>query len=724
MKEISLEIRGMHCASCVGRVEQALARVPGVERARVNLALGQAAVSLDPSSASIAALASAVSAAGYEAREMAPAADAGVALAERTREEVSTWRNRLLIAGVLLVPLIGLHWLPGLSHSVSAWGQFALATALQIVVGWPFLLGAASRLRHGGANMDTLIALGTLAAYGAGVADLAGGRHGMNFMDGGMILAFITLGKYLEARAKGRASLAILKLLRLAPPVARVERNLQLAEVPVGKVAIGETILIRPGDKVPLDGVVLTGSSELDEAWLTGEPLPVAKKPGDTIYAGSTSGSGSLRARVTRAAGDTWLAQTVALVRQAQESKANVQRLADWVVAWFVPAVLVVAAITVLAWGFVGEWTVGVSCAVAVLVVACPCALGLATPAAILVGSGRGAENGILIKDAQALETAGRITAIVLDKTGTITLGRPEVVAVRPAVGFSAERVLELAAAAERHSSHPLARAIVAQTEALGLKVLTADSVRVVPGQGLVAESSAGQIAVGTEELVGTLHPPVAPVEPGQIVIQVGVNGKLAGTIVLADAISDSSRAAISDLKSLGLAVTMLSGDRQAAAEAVARHVGIERVIAEVKPEGKQAAIVQMQANGAVVAMVGDGINDAPALAAADLGIAIGLGADVAIETAPIVLSRHDLRLVPRAIRLSRAVLAVIRQNLVWALVYNVLLIPLAAGLFEPLIGLRLPPALAAAAMAASSVSVVVNSLRLRWISLAGEAKS
>jgi Cu+-exporting ATPase len=719
MKDLILDIEGMHCASCVARVEGALRKVPGVRAARVNLATNQGAVELDETAADLAALQAAVSAAGYSARPAAPPESAAESLQERAAHEVSTWRWRLILAGALLAPILILHLAPGVPHALAMWGQLALAIVMQALVGWPFMQGAVRQLRHLAANMDTLIALGTLAALGAGIGDALSGAHTMNLMDGALILTFITLGKYLEARSKGQASRAILKLLELAPPIARVERNLNVVEVPLAQVAVGETAVLRPGDKVPLDGVVLTGRSELNEAWLTGESLPAPKQSGDQVFAGSVNGSGSLRVRVTSASTQTWLAQTVELVRRAQESKAGVQRLADWVVAWFVPAVLAMALATLVGWSLAGDWQLGLSCAVAVLVVACPCALGLATPAAVLVGSGRGAELGILIKEAAALETAGRLTAMVLDKTGTITLGKPQVVDVAAAEAVSPPRLLSLAAAVERHSSHPLAAAVVRKAQESDAPVLVAEKTTVVPGLGIRAEVDRRAVLVGSREFLereGVSLDGAARRNAHAAAIHVAQEGRWLGALMLADEVSDTSREAIDELKRLGLAVTMLSGDRREVAETIARQVGIAEVIAEVKPDQKQAAVADLQGRGQVVGMVGDGINDAPALAAADLGIAIGLGADVAIESADMVLTRHDLRLVPQAVRLARNVLAVIWQNLGWALVYNVLLIPLAAGVFLPLAGVRLHPVLAAAAMAASSVSVVVNSLRLRWM--------
>jgi Cu+-exporting ATPase len=729
MKEVVLDIRGMHCASCVARVEGALSKVPGVQAVRVNLATNQGTVAFDPEKVELPQLAAAVSAAGYEARPAAERGRGATHLADRSREEIATWQGRLVWAGALLIPLVASHFaarfLPSVYHLPLAWAQLGLAAAMQAIVGWPYLAGAARQLRHGAANMDTLIAVGTLAALGAGLADVALGMHSMSLMDGGLILTFVTLGKYLEARAKGRASRAILKLLELSPSMAHVERNLSLVEIAPADVQVGETIIVRPGDKVPLDALIQSGASDVDEAWLTGELLPVAKKTGDAIYAGTLNRSGSLRAQVTRAAGETWLAQTIELVQAAQQSKASVQRLADWVVSWFVPAVLAAAIFTLLAWTLLSwasasqdGWQMGLSCAVAVLVVACPCALGLATPAAVLVGSGRGAESGILIKDAQALETAGRLTHVVLDKTGTITIGQPEVVAVHPASGVSASRLLAVAAAAERHSSHPLAAAVVEYARRQQVEPIAATSSQVVPGQGLVAESREGSILCGTRQLLAERgireNGQPADLAPGQTALYVALGQQPLGQIVLADAVNETSKAAIADLQALGLSVTMLSGDRRATAQAIAEQVGIDHVIAEVTPDAKLTAIERLQREGRVVAMVGDGINDAPALALADVGIAIGTGTDVAIDASEVTLMRPDLGGVADAISLSRRAMRTIRENLFWAMIYNVVGIPIAAGVLFPGFGIVLNPVVASAAMALSSVSVVTNSLRLR----------
>ena len=740
-EHVLLDVEGMHCAGCAGRVEKSLAGVSGVCRARVNLVTNQASVEFDPGQAMPRDLVAAIAKGGYSARLVVEDEDTGASLAEREARQSAQWRNRLVLAAVLLAPLLVLSYVGPLAGAVLAACQFALATPLQVYVGWPYYVGAWRRLRHGSTNMDTLIALGTGVAYLAGVAQLvnlvAGGElwlaeaglggsahHGaMYFADAAMILTFITVGKYLEAKAKGRASRAIGRLLDLAPLEATVVRDDRPQRVPVRAVMAGETILVRPGQKVPLDAEVVSGTSAVDQSWLTGESLPVDKQPGDEILAGTINGQGSLSARVVRPAGKTALAQVIDLVRRAQESKTEVGRLADRVVAWFVPGVLLVALIALLAWGaLAGNWATALAAVVAVLVVACPCALGLATPTAILVGSGRGAELGILIKEAHALELAGRLTTIVLDKTGTVTLGKLTVTAVEPASGVSPDELLATAAAAERLSGHPLGEAIVAEAESRKLTIPQADGLAVVPGQGIRATCEGRTLLVGNERLLEAAGIDFHALEDavqshrarGQTPLLVAAEGQTLGIVAVADTVAPHSREAIDQLKSLGLEVRLLSGDNRTTAEAVAREVGIDQVIAEVLPDQKQSVVRALRDEGKVVAMVGDGINDAPALAAADVGIAIGSGSDVAIEAADVVLIGQDLRAVGRTVSLSRATLRTIRQNLAWAFLYNILLLPFAAGILVPFGGPQLPPAAAAAAMAASSVSVVTNSLLLR----------
>jgi P-type Cu+ transporter len=722
---VLLNVEGMTCASCVGRVESALTAVPGVRSARANLATNQASVEFEHGRSDIAAAIAAVKKSGYGAAVAEDPDMAGADLAARSARELSAWRNKLVAAVVLLTPLVVLH-LAGISETWSKWVQLFCATGLQFFVGWPFLTGALRRARHLSTNMDTLVAIGTLAAWAAGLYSLgwttAHAGHSMYLMDGGIILTFITLGKYLEARSKGRASAAIQKLLDLAPPVANVQRDGRVMSVPPSQVRVGETIVVRPGEKVPLDARVISGSSSLDESWLTGESMPVEKSAGSEILAGTINGQGALSAQVLRPAGQTALAQVVELVRQAQESKTEVQRVADRVVAWFVPAVLAIAGITLVVWGIAGDWYLGLECMVAVLVVACPCALGLATPTAILVASGRGAELGILIKDAHALEIAGRVTAVVLDKTGTITVGRPELVAVVPAPDVSAEVLLSTAAAVETLSAHPLAEPIRAAAHDKRLQLAPAHSLEVVPGEGVAAQGAAEVLLVGNSRLLRShdvdfsIHEPdiARLIAAGQSPLLVARGPSYLGLVVVADQVAPHSREAVTQLKQRGLRVLLLTGDMLPIAERVAREVGIDEVKAEVRPDTKQQVVNDLRNDGAVVAMVGDGINDAPALAAADLGIAIGSGSDIAIEAADIVIAGNDLRAVPRSLALARTTLSTIRQNLDWAFLYNVILIPLAAGVLVPSSGIRLPGVAAAAAMALSSVSVVANSLLLR----------
>ncbi len=738
-QHVVLGVEGMHCAGCTARVEKALTRVPGVGAARVNLVTRQASVEFDPGQAGPQDLVAAVSAGGYAASVLARPQEFGRDLLEREAREADDWRRRLAVGIVLLLPLLALTYLTRLSEVALVVWQFVLATPLQVYVGWPYFAGAWRSLRHRAATMDTLIALGTGVAYLAGLwgflhqtLNLPSGQmamSGMFFPDAAMILTFITLGKFLEVKAKGRASQAIRKLLDLAPPEATILVKDGPRRVPVEAVLAGETVLVRPGEKVPLDARVLSGTSSVDQSWLTGESMPVDKQPGDEVFAGTINLQGALTAEVLRPTGESALARVIELVRRAQESKTDAGRLADRVVARFVPAVLLIAAVTFLAWGVLaGEWDIALQCTVAVLVVACPCALGLATPTAILVGSGRGAENGILIKDAHALEVAGRLTTVVLDKTGTVTLGRPAVTAVEPAAGVTPEELLATAAMAERLSQHPLAVAVVQEAASRGIAIPQAGGLETLPGQGVRATHGDLTILVGNERLMAS-----AGIDfqghagaigsfrgRGETPLLVAAGTRLLGIVAVADAVIPSSRGAIAHLKSLGLDVQLVTGDNRTTAEAVAREVGIEHVVAEVLPEEKQAVVRRLQESGRVVAMVGDGINDAPALAAADLGVAIASGADVAIEAADIVLVGQDLRGLVRAIGLSRLTLRTIRQNLAWAFLYNLLLIPAAAGLFIPLFHFHVPPYAAAAAMAASSVSVVGNSLLLRSKKLPG----
>jgi Cu+-exporting ATPase len=610
---------------------------------------------------------------------------------------------------------------------VNVW-MLAPATVVQFVVGRRFLVAAAKGLRHGDLTMDTLVSMGTLAAYGYSLAITLDGSHRETYFDSAaVIIGLVLLGRWLEARAKGQAAGAVKALLKLRPTTARVLRDGREADLPIDEVRAGDLVRVRPGERVPVDGVLIDGASAVDESMLTGESMPVDKRPGDQVTGATMNASGSFVMRVERVGRDTTLAQIVQLVEQAQGSKAPIQRVVDQVTARFVPAVVIVAAAAFGAWMLLApppQLPSALAAAIAVLIIACPCAMGLATPTAIMVGTGKGAEAGILVRDGAALEQAQRVTAVVLDKTGTITRGEPQVVTVQPVDGTTEAELLRLAAAAERGSEHPLAEAIVRHATAQGIAAPEAGEFAAVAGHGVRATVEGHAVLAGSERFLADAGVDPAPLaalatqaaEAARTPVLVAIDGRAAGVIGIADTVKPESAEAVRRLQAAGLEVWMLTGDRAAVARAIGAQVGIgpDRILAEVRPEEKAAKVAELQAAGAMVAMVGDGINDAPALAQADLGVAIGTGADVAVEASDITLVGDDLRSVPAAIRLSRATMRTIRQNLGWAFGYNVVLIPVAAGALFPLTGWLLNPALAAGAMALSSVSVVSNSLRLR----------
>ena len=741
-EELTLPVVGMTCASCVNRIERFLNRADGVAGANVNLATERATVRFDPAVIDRAQIVATIEAAGYEVGREASSATGSAeadsaAESERRAEAGTLLRQALASLAVGAVMMAIMFWPGGAPWPMVDINRWFLvpATIVQFVFGRRFLVAALRGARHGEANMNTLVAMGTMAAYGYShfvtllpdVVMSAGLGMETYFDSAAVIIGLILFGRWLEARAKGQAAGAVKALMRLQPATARVLRDGGEREVPIDEVVVGDLVRVRPGDRIPVDGILIDGASAVDESMITGESLPVEKVVGDPVIGATMNASGSFVMRAERVGRDTTLSQIVTLVEQAQGSKAPIQRLADRVTGWFVPAVIVIAAATFVGWMLLGpepRLPLALTGAIAVLIIACPCAMGLATPTAIMVGTGKGAENGILIRDGAALEHAQRITAVVLDKTGTITRGQPAVTLVRPTGGIGEHELMSLVAAAERGSEHPLAEAIVRHADGIGIKALTATAFEAAPGHGVRATVDGATVLVGTESHLAAAGVDVSALSllaseiasRGASPVFAAREGVLIGLIGLSDTVKPESAAAVKRLRRAGLQVWMISGDRRATAQKIGAEVGIgpDRILADVLPAEKAAKVAELQGSGEVVAMVGDGINDAPALAQADLGIAIGTGADVALEASDITLVGDDLGGVPTAVALSRSTMRVIRQNLGWAFGYNILLIPVAAGLLWPVAGILLSPALAAGAMALSSVSVVTNSLRLR----------
>ncbi len=735
-EQLTLPVKGMHCASCVSKVEAALKGVPGVRQASVNLATEKATLALVPGQVAVADLRRAVRAVGYEipeeARSQAEAPDRE--RAERERENRLLRIKFLVGAGLSLPVLLGsfpqvFPWGPAFLQN--PWVQLVLATPVQFRVGWQFHRGFWNDTVHRSASMNSLVSIGTNAAYFFSVAVTLWPHTfmplgAMTYYDtAAVLMTLIVLGRWLEARARGRTSEAIRRLVALAPKTARVLRDGREEDVPISEVAAGDVIRVRPGEKIPVDGEVVDGASAVDESMLTGESLPVEKRAGFRVYGGTVNRTGSFTFRATRVGKDTVLAQIIRLVEEAQGSKAPIQRLADQVSAVFVPIVLVVAALTFGVWWLWGPapaFLFALTNFVAVLVIACPCAMGLATPTAIMVGTGKGAEHGVLIKSAAALELLHKVGTVVLDKTGTLTIGRPEVTDVIPTNGMSADDLLALAAAAEQGSEHPLGEAVVARAKEHGLALPAVSDFTAVPGHGIQAHVGGQRLLLGNSRLLSERGVRLGALEAvgerlaeaGKTVMFAALDGRVLGMIGVADVLKPEARQAVAILRQMGIEVMMLTGDTRRTGEAIARQLGLDRVLAEVLPEDKAREIKRLQDEGRLVAMVGDGINDAPALAQATVGVAMGSGTDVAMEAADVTLMRGDLRGLVTAIQLSRKTIRIIRENLVWAFGYNVILIPVAAGVLYPLWGILLSPILAGAAMAFSSVSVVTNSLRLK----------
>lgn len=737
-EKVEFDITGMTCAACSSRIEKVLSKMDGISAANVNLALEKAVVEFNPTMVSIPDIIARVEKIGFGAHQKVESKET----VDYREQHIKQQQRKFIVAALLSLPLLwtmvghfsftSFLYVPDVL--MNPWVQMLLATPVQFIIGWQFYVGAFKSLRNGSANMDVLVVMGTSAAYFYSVyqaivhAGASAGHHGegphLYFETSAVLITLILLGKLFEAKAKGRSSEAIRKLMNLQAKTAVVVRDGVETVVPLAEVLVGDTILVKPGEKIPVDGQVLEGVSAVDESMLTGESLPVDKTVGDLLYGATLNKNGFIKMRATKIGRQTALAQIIKVVEDAQGSKAPIQRMADRISGVFVPVTVAIAIATFivwLVWVQPGELPKGLEVLIAVLVIACPCALGLATPTSIMAGSGRAAEVGILFKGGEHLEQTGAIDTVVVDKTGTVTHGKPMLTDVLVADGVEEASLLSLVGAVEKQSEHPLAQAIVAGIRAKGIELADEEMsyFEAVPGYGVQATIAGQGIVVGTRKLMANFGIDTTAIEPvmvsleksGKTAMLVGVNGSYAGLVAVADTVKETSAEAVLRLRKLGLEVIMLTGDNKHTAEAIGREVGVDRVIAQVLPEEKAAVIGRLQAEGRKVAMVGDGINDAPALAVADIGMAMGTGTDVAMEAADITLIRGDLNSIADAILMSRKTMRNIKQNLFWAFAYNSLGIPIAAA------GL-LAPWVAGAAMAFSSVSVVLNALRLQRVKL------
>jgi len=723
-EQITLSVAGMHCASCAQLIERSLKKTIGVQSAKVNYATERAHLDFDNDQVSVPQILKAVSDVGYSATEYRDDEASRASDERQKKKTIHSLKNKMLGSLLLAIPTailsMGMKIIPAIEEiPYREWIQFAFATPIQFWAGWQFYTGFWGALRARTANMDSLIAIGTTTAYVYSLLVITSVITGdVYFEIGGVLIFFVILGKWLEARAKGKTGDAIKVLMGLSPKTAIVVRGGEEIEIPLEQVLVGDSIRVKPGSKIPVDGVVVDGSSSVDESMVTGESMPIEKKEGDAVIGGTINKNGTFIFASTKIGKDTLLAGIIRLVEEAQSSKAPIQRFADTVSSYFVPTVIAIALITGIAWYFLAGATLVSSLLyfVAVLVIACPCALGLATPTAIITGTGVGASRGILIKGGEALEAARKIDVVVFDKTGTLTRGKPAVTDIVPREGFLADDLLRYAASLERNSEHPLAESILKKAKEMSLQLWEVEEFSIIPGKGVQGKIEGKDVFLGNATIGDSSHaqPVIQKLQSeGKTSVLVTVGGEYIGCIAVADVLKESARDAVSALKDMQMRVVMLTGDNSRTAGAIAKQLGITDVLAEVLPQDKADKVKKLQKQGSHVAFVGDGVNDAPALAQSDLGIAIGSGTDVALEAGQIVLVKNDLQDVVRSIKLSRKTFGKIVQNLFWALVYNVAGIPIAAGMFA-FAGFTLRPELAGLAMALSSVSVVGNSLLLR----------